>query len=367
VLCMRLVKTSSVGTNTKLGKAIYNENGRILINKGVALEERMLKRLIELGITYIYIEDKNTEDIVFREPISDPLKREALNTIATTFKKIYSEPLESKSFIMEKSVKEYQTVIKHIMRELNNSSELLSILSDVCVHDTYIFTHSLNVTLYSLALGMELKLSTAKLETIGLGALLHDIGKIAIPREILMKPGRLTDEEYAIVKKHSSEGFELLRNTHAVPLLVSHCAFQHHERLDGSGYPRGLRGDEIHDYAKIVAVADVFDAVTSHRVYRNAMLPHEGLEMLYAGTGRHFQAEIVKAFQNSVAIYPVGITVSLNDGRKGVVVKQNKSLNDRPIIRILEEENNPVEPYEVNLAEKLSVVITDCDTTYKSR
>ena len=364
---MRLVKTSSVEANTKLGKAIYNENGRILINKGVALEGRMLKRLIDLGITYIYIEDKQTDDIFLKEPISDPLKREAMTTIAATFKKIHSEPLESKSFIMEKSVKEYQAIIKHIMSELNNNPELMSILSDVCIHDTYIFTHSLNVTLYSLAVGMELKLPTSKLETIGLGALMHDIGKVSVPKEILMKPGRLTDDEYEIIKKHSSEGFELLRNTHTVPLLVSHCAFQHHERLDGSGYPRGLRGDEIHEYAKIVAVADVFDAVTSHRVYRDAMLPHEGLEMLYAGSDRHFQAKIVKAFQHSVAIYPVGITVSLNDGRKGVVVKQNKSLNDRPVVRILEEEGYPVAPYEINLAEKLSVVVTDCDTTYKRR
>ncbi|WP_071393664.1 HD-GYP domain-containing protein [Bacillus tuaregi] len=364
---MRLVKTSSVEANTKLGKAIYNEQGRILINKGVALEGRMLKRLLELGITFIYIEDRQTEDLVIHDPISDPLKREALTTIATTFHKIYTEPLESKSFILEKSIKEYKAVIKHIMSELNEKPKLMSILSDVCVHDTYIFTHSLNVTLYSLAVGMELKLPSDKLEAIGLGALMHDIGKVSVPKEILMKPGKLNDEEYAVVKQHSTAGFELLRNTHTVPLLVSHCAFQHHERLDGSGYPRGLRGNDIHDYAKIVAVADVFDAVTSHRVYREAMLPHEGLEMLYAGSERHFHPKIVKAFQNSVAIYPVGITVSLNDGRKGVVVKQNKSLNDRPVVRIIETGGFPVEPYEINLAEELSLVVTECDTTYNGR
>ena len=146
---------------------------------------------------------------------------------------------------------------------LNDNSELLSILSDVCVHDSYIFTHSVNVALYSIAVGMELKLPRNQLEDIGLGALMHDIGKVSVPQEILMKPGKLTDEEFSIIKIHAEEGFDLLRNSHTVPLLVAHCAFQHHERLDGSGYPRGISEKDIHRYAKIIAVADVFDAVTS--------------------------------------------------------------------------------------------------------
>ena len=161
------------------------------------------------------------------------MKREAITTIVTTFNNIHSEPFSSKSFVLEKSVKEYKQVIRHLMNELGEKPELMSILSDVCVHDSYIFTHSMNVTLYSLAIGMELKLRPKQLETIGLGALMHDIGKVIVPTEILKKPGKLTEEEYMVIKKHPEEGFELLRKTQAVPLLVAHCAFQHHERLDG--------------------------------------------------------------------------------------------------------------------------------------
>jgi HD-GYP domain-containing protein (c-di-GMP phosphodiesterase class II) len=362
---MRLVETSSVEIGTKLGKVIYNEKGKVLVNKGVALDGRMLKRLIQLGITYIYIEDKKTEDIIFKDPISNSLKQKALTTIIDTFKKVQSDPISARSFVLEKSVKEFKEVIKYIMSELNETPELMSILSDVCVHDTYIFTHSLNVTLYSLAIGIELKLPTRQLEDIGLGAIMHDIGKVAIPKEILLKPGKLTNEEFTVIKTHATEGFELLRNAHNVPLLVAHCAFQHHERLDGSGYPRGIREKDIHDYAKIIAVADVFDAVTSNRVYRPAMLPHEGLEMLYAGVERQFQKKIIKAFHRSVAIYPNGITVELNDGRKGVVVQQNASLSDRPIVRILEESGHEINPYEINLEKELSIVVTGCDTTFK--
>ena len=122
---------------------------------------------------------------------------------------------------------------------------------------------------------------------------------------------------------HPEEGFKLLRKTQAVPLLVAHCAFQHHERLDGKAIQEGFKESKIHDYAKIITVADVFDAVTSNRIYRAAMLPHEGLELLYSGVEKQFDTNIVKAFHKAVAIYPVGITVELNDEQKGVVVKQN--------------------------------------------
>ena len=136
--------------------------------------------------------------------------------------------------------------------------------------------------------------------------------------------------------------FNYLKNIHTVSLHVAHCAYQHHERLDGSGYPRGLKDNEIHELGKIIAVADVFDAVTSNRVYRSAMLPHEGLEILYAGAGTKFEIPIVEAFRRAVAIYPNGLSVVLNDGRKGVVSGQNIGIGDRPIIRILEEIDQPL-------------------------
>ena len=187
---MRLVETRSVEIGTTLAKAIYNENGKVLVNKGVTLQGYTLARLIKLGITYIYIDDKQTEDIVYQDPISDPVKRKAINAIVTTFNHIHSEPFSSKSFVLEKSVEEYKQVIQHLMNELKGKPELMSILSDVCVHDSYIFIHSMNVTLYSLAVAMELKLRPKQIEMIGLGALMHDIGKVIVPTEILKKPGR---------------------------------------------------------------------------------------------------------------------------------------------------------------------------------
>jgi putative nucleotidyltransferase with HDIG domain len=364
---MRLVATKTVKNGTLLGKPIYNDKGNILLNDGVILGDRVLTRLLNLGIDYIYIKDKDTEDIVLTNNITETLRKKAISTIESSFHELHTTPKMSNSFVIEKSSKQFTNLIRHLLSELKSNPNLLNLLSDVYTYDNYIFTHSLNVTMYTLAIGLELKLPAKELEILGLGAILHDVGKMKIPEPILFKAGRLTEDEYLEVKKHAEEGYKILKSLHTVPLLVAHCAYQHHERLNGSGYPRGIEGCEIHQYGKIIAVADVFDAVTSNRVYRNAMLPHEGLEILYAGSGILFEPKIVEAFRKSVVIYPNGLTILLNDGRKGVVSQQNIGLSERPIIRILEENNQPVQqPYELDLKKELSLVITGCDTTMKN-
>ncbi|WP_409302521.1 HD-GYP domain-containing protein [Peribacillus sp. SCS-155] len=363
---MRLLKLDSISHGQKLGKSIRNSSGHILINEGVELTSRMIQRLTELNIPYVYVQDPRTENIRIESAISEPLRQEAMEAIETTFYEMQKRDALKNTLSLQKASRRFLGIIRNIMEEVKSRTELITLLADVYTYDNYIFTHSLNVTLYTLAIGLELKLPQKQLETLGLGAILHDVGKMQVPLEILMKPGKLTEDEFGAMKKHSEWGFDLIRNVDTLPLLVAHCAFQHHERLDGSGYPRGLIGDEIHDFGKIIAVADVFDAVTSHRVYRTAMLPHEGLEILYAGAGRQFDVKIIDAFRKSVAIYPNGLGVILNDGRKGVVSSQNKGMSDRPVVRILEEQGMPVSiPYEIDLSGKIDVVITGCDTAIK--
>lgn len=360
---MRLVATKYVTAGTKLHKPIYNDKGQVLINSGIPLTDRMLSRLQELGVTYVLIDDDKTSDVVIVNSISDKVRKEAVLAIEKTFYDLDSGKNLNNAFVIEKVTKQLKEIVRSILLELKGSKELLNLLSEVIIHDHYIFTHSFNVTLYALSIGKELKLPDNQLEALGLGALLHDVGKMMITQDILLKPGRLTLEEFEEIKKHSHYGYDLLRNVPNIPLIAAHCAFQHHERLDGSGYPRGIKGKDIHLFGKILAVADVFDAVTSNRTYRQAMLPHEGLEILYAGSGRQYEEEIVKAFRKSVAIFPVGLTVTLNDYRIGVVIKQNEGYCDRPLVRILLHDNEEVEPYEVDLKEKLDLVIIECSTS----
>ncbi|MBE4907397.1 HD-GYP domain-containing protein [Bacillus luteolus] len=361
---MILVSTKSLAPGKILAKAIYNENGQVLISEDVPLTERMIVRLLELGITFVYVKDNRTEDIETVQPIPRTLRKEAIKTIETIFIDLQKEKHSSGSLFLEKNSKHLLKVIRSVVHEVKNNKDLITLLSEVYTYDNYIFTHSLNVTLYTLAIGTQLKMSEKQLEILGIGAILHDVGKMTVPIDILMKPGRLTLEEFETIKLHTEHGFEILRRMPTVPLVAAHCAFQHHERIDGSGYPRGIKGPEIHEFAKVMAVADVFDAVTSNRVYRSAMLPHEGLEILYSGVGNLFDTKIVEAFRKAVVIYPVGLTVYLNDGRKGIVSKQNQGLSERPVIRILEESGRDLEnPYEVDLKQKLDLVITKCDTT----
>lgn len=274
------------------------------------------------------------------------------------------DSLMNNSFLIEKVSKQFKGIIREVIREIKRNDELLTLLSEVYVLDHYIFTHSLNVTFYSLAIGLELNLTQKELELLGLGALFHDVGKVKVSDEVLLKPGKLTEEEYEEIKKHAEYGFRILKEVHSIPLIVAHCAYQHHERLNGSGYPRGLQDKEIHFYGKIIAVADVFDEVTSNRIYKKAMLPHEGVEILYSGSGTMFDQKIVEAFRKSVAVYPIGITVILSDKRAGIVTKQNKGIGDRPIVLIIEETGVEIaEPYELNLMNQLSVTIIGCNDT----
>lgn len=358
---MRLVTTKSLKEENILSKPLFNDNGQVLIQAGVPLTRRMIERLISLEIGYVYIEDEFTNDIIVENIISESTRKKAVDTIKNEFAEISNHHIIGTSLNTLNLSKRFSVIIEKILADIKESNDVISILSDVYCYDSYIFTHSLNVTIYTIGLAMELKFSEKQLFEVALGAILHDVGKMTIPKEILEKTGKLTKEEFDIIKNHSWAGFDVLRNTPNISLLTAHCAFQHHERIDGSGYPQGLSGDDIHPYAKILAVCDVFDAVTSNRVYRKAMLPHEGLEILFGGAGKIFDKEIVELFSRTIAIYPVGLTLYLSDGSVGVVVKQNKTFSMRPVVRVFEQNGCRVEPFEVDLLKERHITIVECE------
>lgn len=180
------------------------------------------------------------------------------------------------------------------------------------------------------------------------------------PKEILNKLGNLTEEEFEIIKRHTEEGYNLVRAKKNISNLAASVIYEHHERVNGTGYPRGIRAEEIHLYSKIVGLVDVYDALTADRIYRKGYMPHQAYEML-AGTGNsQFDFEVLSAFLKNIAMYPVGVFVELNSGQVGTVIKTIKGLTHRPVIRVyFEEKNIPVsKPYEVDLSEELNLMIT---------
>ncbi|MFS0674356.1 HD-GYP domain-containing protein [Ornithinibacillus sp. 179-J 7C1 HS] len=358
---MRLVATATIQPGDILGQTIHRDNGTILLHNGVPLTKRLIERLEEQGITYVYIEDEETKDIDIEPAISERLRQDATSSMKKLFGNIQQSKLKANTSVIADETRNLSDIISRIMGEIDSHEESISLLTDIYLTDDYIFQHSLNVAIYSLAIGAQLKLNAKELSELGKGAILHDIGKLFIDPDIVQKPDQLTDEEYEMMKTHTTLGYDYLRKNRHYSSVIAHCAFQHHERINGTGYPRGLKGSEIHLFAQIIGAADVFDAVTSNRVYRKAMLPHEGLELLYSSAVNQFDIRIIEAFKNSVAVYPNGISVELNDNRQGVVLKQNKHICDRPVVRILKERGQKVEPYTIDLSKQLNVIITKCN------
>jgi len=205
---------------------------------------------------------------------------------------------------------------------------------NISTYDNYTYTHSVNVDILSVILGVACGLRDDELKKLSQAALLHDIGKTCVPIEIINKPGRLTEEEYAEVKKHPYYGYNMLRDNFDVSSVARNAILSHHENEDGSGYPRALAGDKIHLFAKIIHVADVYDALTTKRVYKDAMNPADALEYLMGNSERMFDKDLVATFLEYVAPYPLGVQVELSNGQKALVVKNNRSMLSRPVVRL---------------------------------
>ncbi|MEW6399275.1 MAG: HD-GYP domain-containing protein [Bacillota bacterium] len=217
-------------------------------------------------------------------------------------------------------------------------------------HD-YTFVHSVDVAVVSIVIGLASGYDRPRLRELGAGALLHDVGKVKIPTEILDKRESLTTQEFERVKLHTTLGYQIISQSREFSYVSAHAALEHHERLDGSGYPRRLRGDKIHEIGKIVAVADVFCAMTSDRVYRRKVPPQEGIRHMRAAASK-FDQRFVRRLALRVAAFPNGTFVRLSTGEFAVVVRQDPRNSERPVVRLLADAGNrPVEQVEVALAD----------------
>lgn len=352
-----------MSSRKQVGRSIFNEHGLVLLGEQVELTQDILDRLIAHGVDYIYIHDDRTEDVVVPEPISAQTRKRAIQGIRTSFRRLMETKGRQQGLGNIHLGKQFKDLIVDILDELSENQQALSMLLDMNIKDHYLFQHSLNVCLYTSVMGLSYGYDRDELTMLSVGALLHDIGKTLMPDEILLKSGPLTDQEYEVMKLHAENGFKLLKDVPNIPLLSAHCALQHHERLNGSGYPRGLTGSEIHDYAKWIAIADSYDAMTTNRVYRKAMLPHEAMEILFAGAGSLYEQNMIEVFRDQISLYPLGMTVRLNTGEVGVVVDLNSTYAKRPIVRILRNENGEdlKEPYELDLSKKLSIIIVSVE------
>lgn len=355
---MRLVPLECVKTNTVIGKTLYDSEGRILAKTGLVLNEAIISKMKDIKIPAIYIIDEYSSEEI-EDIIKPTLRQEAISTIKEAFSSINRITVADK--LSKKDAKYFNNIENMaeslIQNILSNKNVLLSLV-DIRSMNNYLYAHSVNVAIISLVLGIALKLPKRQLQYLCIGALLHDVGKAFISREILMKETELGLEEILILQKHPILGYKYLSDTYN---LSSHCkmiVLQHHERPDGLGYPDKLTSDRINNLSKIVRIADAYDTLSAGRPNKKAMFPSDVLEYLMSNAGRMFDYDMVNKFCKIVIPFSKGTLVKLSNGDVAAVQETLPNFPLRPIVKILKSSNSDMINNEINLINETSIVIT---------
>jgi HD-GYP domain-containing protein (c-di-GMP phosphodiesterase class II) len=358
---MRLVPINCIKPGSYLSKSIYDAEGRILLAQGVELTSLILNKIKHHGIMSLYIQDEYSDNEI-EDIIQPELRQKAIQTVKnyfdySNFKQAKNSNSNEKNNMQYEYIKSLNEVAENIVEEIISQKEILINLVDIKIMDNYTYAHCVNVAVLSLVLGIEMGFNKKQLYDIAVGAMLHDIGKVFIPNDILNKKGGLTKNEFEIIKKHPQLGYDYLKDIYDINAFARGIVLQHHERLDGSGYPKGLEEDQIHTFAKIVAIADNYDALTSDRPYRKPISPNDALEYIMGSAGRFFDYDMVKAFMDKIIPYPIGTLVRLSNGCIGVIDAITPFSPLRPKVKVIMGNESFLKDEIIDLYENYSIVI----------
>lgn len=333
-----------------IAKDIHNRNGVMLIPKGTVSSGELIKHLENTGVKDIYTDDCEQEK---QEAITNFQKILLIDDVICENTKIQAQKQIKKTMIRFNTMGKIQTgkinlIVEDIIEQLLSKRDIALSLSRLRSIDNYTYEHSLNVCVLSLILGIDLNVDKQRLTILGIGAIMHDVGKVVVSEDILKKPSKLTHAEFEEIKKHTEYGYEILLNSD-VSEEAAGIALNHHEKYDGSGYNRNLIGDGIPLFSRIVAVADVYDAMSNDRVYKKKMPPDLVYKEIARLTGKHFDAAVIEKFFQHLSIYPIGTGVVLNTNHKGVVMAQNKFLPESPVIRVFKKDKKDLKIIGVDI------------------
>ncbi len=328
---MRLVQIKDCKSGMYLGEDIINEKGVVFLGSGTRLTDKHLAGLMNIGIETVYIaspdrvEELENDVILFDKQLNQEFEK----TI-TSFKNVYQNLQMGNQIILE----ELKDNITPLVNRVLSNNNILGNLRMIEVADEYTFKHSINVGMVSSMIGKWLGYSQTELLDLSLAGMLHDIGKSRISMDIINKPAKLTAQEFDLIRSHPRFGYEILCDTKEVNFDVLFGVLEHHEWIDGNGYPSGKKGEKIHEFARIVAVADVFDAITSNRSYKSKISPFRAAEIVMEESIAHLDAEIVQMFLGHISQFYVGNKVQLNTGEFGEIVMVNRYNLTRPLIKV---------------------------------
>jgi HD-GYP domain-containing protein (c-di-GMP phosphodiesterase class II) len=329
---LRYISTIHLKEGMVLGKSLTGVDGALLLRQGQIIHNSYIKKIKALGFNGVYISDEISNDIYIDDVVSEDVRIKAVNAVKNIF--VSQEKLDSREFT--KNVDKTKMLVENIVEQIFKNKRLMVNMVDLKIFDEYTFFHSVNVSVLSVAIGTQMNFNREELYKLGLGGVLHDVGKVFISKEILDKTSKLTEDEFDRIKEHSALGYDYLRRKFDIPKECSLGVLQHHEKYDGTGYPDKIKSDSISLYGKIISVADVYDALTSDRPYRKAMLPSEAMEYIMGGSGTLFDPDVAFSFTRKVAVFPVGICVKLSDGRNAIVVENYPDCSIRPRLKIID-------------------------------
>ena len=338
---LRLIKTECLLEGAEVGENIYGVNGNLLVSQGTQLTENQIAHLLNMGVLEVPVAANRLKDLVEPALVRLPAKNRAFAALTTLFNSLQNGNPEANLAELQEAAQEIVLDIQELQpRFLNFPYPQGS--------GHYLVIHALYTGILAAGLGFLAGFKEHLLD-ITLGSLLSDTGLMLLSKSILDKPGPLDEAEQAMVKQHPGAAVHLLGSTSA---YVKAIVYQHHERADGSGYPKSLGSKEIHPYASLVGLADIYVAMLANRPYRAALLPHSILEMIMSMSGWEFDHALIQHFTRVIPPYPVGTFVHLSTGEKGAVVALTDAFC-RPTVRILNDTTGAeVEPHDVVLAER---------------
>lgn len=331
-----------------------------LLNSFMVNSGRDIERIMSYGIRDVYIDTSRGLDVA-HAPSAEDVHQELenkLQDIGTTFKRAttakhisFQEELSQARTVYREAntivhttlldcrlgkqveLEKLEPIVSAVADSIFRNPDAIVSLLRIKRADKYTFQHSVAVGTLLISFCRSLEMDRTIIEQAGIGGLLHDIGKMKVPNEILNNPGKLNESEFEVMKKHVSYGCLLLENTKGISPIAIRVAAEHHERYDGSGYPLGLKGDEISRYGQMASIVDVYDALTSNRVYHVGSEPTEVLKKLLEWSDHHFNVHLVHQFIRTIGIYPVGTLVKLESGYLAVVIEQHHEDLLHPIVR----------------------------------
>lgn len=329
---MRYVRTTNAKSGDILARTIYGTDGRILIKANTVLTPFLISKLTMMGYPSVYLFDPGETDTILKLSLDEHTRIRAA--------------VHLQNIDLDKLVYIANDIVQQVLAVKDIATEV----SRISGYDQCTWTHSVDVCTYAVMCGVAMRYTDKELKELSQAALLHDIGKAMVSLDVLNKPGKLTDDEYAMMKNHPEYGWNLLRKNTSLSAPVCAAVYEHHENEDGSGYPRKLSGDKIQRYAKIIHAVDVYEACTAIRPYKKPMNPADAIENLMAGYGRTFDTKVVDMLRSIIVLYPIGRQVLLSDGRTATVIENRRAALHRPVVKL-------ADGTQIDLCETLNLTI----------